>query len=165
MARTICDSVDVYHANIINVGLGIREDNADLRSSVDYANGKGVPVIAAVGNDGASGKAYYYPAAYDAVFAVGSCNKAGEKSGFSQPGADVLAPGEGFTLASRNGVAYGVKGNGYRHFRRLSAQRNGINTQKNGAVKKDQIKKTANLSEKDRKAVFFCDIIELQKQK
>lgn len=112
LARAIRDSVDVYHVNIINVSLGIREDNADLRSAVDYANRKGVLVIAAVGNDGATGKAYY-PAAYDAVLAVGSCNKAGEESGFSQPGADVLAPGEGFTLASRNGVAYGVKGTSY----------------------------------------------------
>lgn len=112
LARAIRDSVNVYHANIINVGLGIRDDNADLRSAVDYANRKGVLVIAAVGNDGASGKAYY-PAAYDAVLAVGSCNKAGEKSSFSQPGVDVLAPGEGLTLSSRNGVAYGVKGTSY----------------------------------------------------
>lgn len=112
LAQAIRDSIDVYQADIINVSLGIQQDHPALRDAVAYADRKGVPVIAAVGNGGIAGKPYY-PAAYDTVLAVGSCDKNGEVSSFSQSGAEVFATGEGVMLASRNGVPYGIKGTSF----------------------------------------------------
>lgn len=112
LARAIRDSIDQYNADIINVSLGIKNDNPALKEAVNYAKEKGVPMISAVGNEGKDGKPYY-PAAYASVLAVGSCDKNGNKSSFSQGGAQVLAPGEGVMLASRNGVPYGIKGTSF----------------------------------------------------
>ena len=112
LAQAIFDSIDIYQADIINVSLGIREDNPSLLKAVSYANQKGIPVISAVGNDGEDGRPYY-PASYDTVLAVGSCDRDGNKSSFTQDGAQVLAPGEGIMLASRNGVPYGIKGTSF----------------------------------------------------
>ncbi len=112
LAEAIRDSVDVYEADIINVSLGIQSDDAVLREAVEYASEKGALVVSAVGNSGVEGKPYY-PASYEQVLAVGSCDKNGEESDFSQTGADVLAPGEDIWLASRNGVTYGARGTSY----------------------------------------------------
>lgn len=112
LAQVIRDSIDIYQADIINVSLGIREDNPALCEAVAYADQKGIPVISAVGNDGEDGRSCY-PAAYDTVLAVGSCDRDGNKSSFSQDGAQVLAPGEDIMLASRNGVPYGIKGTSF----------------------------------------------------
>ena len=112
LAQAIFDSIDIYQADIINVSLGIRQDNPALLDAVLYANQKGIPVISAVGNDGEDGRPYY-PAAYDTVLAVGSCDRDGNKSSFTQDGAQVLAPGEDIMLASRNGVPYGIKGTSF----------------------------------------------------
>lgn len=112
LAKAIRDSVDIYGADIINVSLGIQSDNKALADAVKYAEKKGVLVVAAVGNDGKNGKPYY-PAHYKTVLAVGSCDKDGNESDFSQTGADVLAPGEDILLASRNGQKYGVRGTSF----------------------------------------------------
>lgn len=112
LAQVIRDSVDVYHADIINMSFGIQKDEAAIREAVEYAAEQGVLVVSAVGNSGKNGNTYY-PAAYECVIAVGSCDKYGEESDFSQPGADVLAPGEDIWLASRNGVTYGTRGTSY----------------------------------------------------
>ena len=112
LARAIRDSVDVYGADIINVSLGIRKDDGALLEAVEYAEEKGVLVVAAVGNDGIDGRPYY-PAAYDTVLAVGSCDAEGNMSEFTQSGFDVLAPGEDILLASRNGKTYGARGSSY----------------------------------------------------
>lgn len=112
LAQVIRDSVDIYHADIINMSLGIQKDDPAIREAVEYATEQGVLVISAVGNSGKNGNTYY-PAAYANVLAVGSCDKYGEESDFSQPGADVLAQGEDIWLASRNGVTYGARGTSY----------------------------------------------------
>ena len=112
LAQAVRDSVDIYGADIINVSLGVHKDDEALLEAVEYAEEKGVLVVAAVGNDGDGGKPYY-PAAYDTVLAVGSCDADGAKSGFSQSGYDVLAPGEDIRLASRNGKTYGARGTSY----------------------------------------------------
>ncbi len=112
LAQAIRDSVDIYGADIINVSLGVHKDDAALLEAVEYAQEKGALVVAAVGNDGVDGEAYY-PAAYDTVLAVGSCDADGNKSEFTQDGADILAPGEDIMLASRNGRTYGAKGTSY----------------------------------------------------
>lgn len=112
LAQAIRDSVDVYGVDIINVSLGVHKDDPALLEAAEYAYEKGVLVVAAVGNDGMDGKPYY-PAAYDTVLAVGSCDADGNRSEFTQSGADVLAPGEDIRLASRNGKTYGARGTSY----------------------------------------------------
>lgn len=112
LAKAIRDSIDIYHADIINVSLGIQKDRAELSDAVEYAEEKGVLVVSAVGNDGAEGKPYY-PASYPTVLAVGACDEHGEESDFSQDGADVLAQGEDIWLASKNGRTYGVRGTSF----------------------------------------------------
>ena len=112
LAKAIRDSIDIYKADIINVSLGIQKDVPKLVEAVAYAEEKGVLVVSAVGNGGASGKTYY-PAAYDTVLAVGSCDENGQKSDFSQSGSDILAKGEDIWLASRNGKTYGARGTSY----------------------------------------------------
>lgn len=112
LAKAIREAVDVYQADIINISLGIQKDDDGLKAAVEYAFEQGVLVVSAVGNDGATGMPYY-PAEYDCVLAVGSHDENGEESDFSQPGADVLAPGEDIWLASRNGVTYGTRGTSY----------------------------------------------------
>lgn len=112
LARAIRDSVDVYGADIINVSLGMHREDAALLEAVEYAEKQGTLVVAAVGNGGADGKPYY-PAAYDTVLAVGSCNADGVRSVFSQDGADILALGENLSMASRNGKPYIARGTSY----------------------------------------------------
>ena len=112
LAQAIRDSVDVYKADIINVSLGVHKDDGALLEAVKYAEEQGVLVVAAVGNDGTEGKPYY-PAAYDTVLAVGSCDGDGNQSEFTQSGADILAPGEDISLASKNGKTYGARGTSY----------------------------------------------------
>lgn len=114
LAKAIRDAVDVYGADIINVSLGIQKDAAAVRQAAEYAESRGVLVISAVGNDGKDGKPYY-PAAYDTVLGVGSHDKDGNISTFSQQNgtADLLAPGEDIWMASRNGSTYGAKGTSF----------------------------------------------------
>lgn len=112
LAQAIRDSIDLYGADIINVSLGIRTDEPVLEAAVAYAEQQGVLVVSAVGNGGPE-EPPCYPAAYETVLAVGSCDKNGVESDFSQSGADILAPGEDIWLASRNGKTYGAKGTSY----------------------------------------------------
>lgn len=112
LAQAIRESIDRYHADLICVALGILRDDTTLLEAVRYADEQKIPVLAAVGNDGENGQPLY-PAAYDTVLAVGSCDKNGNRSTFSQNGADVLAPGEDLLLASRSGRTCGVKGTSF----------------------------------------------------
>ncbi len=112
LAAVIRDAIDLYHADIINLSLGVKTDTKALKSAVDYAEKKGVLIISAVGNNGDDGQEYY-PASYDSVLAVGSCGKNGKESPFSQSGADIFAQGEGMLLASKNGYPYGIKGTSF----------------------------------------------------
>ena len=114
LAAAIRESIDVYGADIINISLGIRKDAEAVRDAIAYAEQKNVLVVSAVGNDGESDE-LYYPAAYETVLAVGSHDKEGSVSRFSQQNgtADILAPGEDIWLASRNGKTYGARGTSY----------------------------------------------------
>lgn len=112
LAKAIRDGVDIYNGNIINVSLGINKDDDTVLEAVEYAEKKGVLVVSAVGNGGEEGKPFY-PASYNTVLAVGSCDKDGNKSKFTQKGADILAQGEDIWLASKNGKTYGAKGTSY----------------------------------------------------
>ena len=96
-AQMIRDAVDVYHCRIINLSVGLILDKTSVREAVEYAEEKGVLVVASAGNDYArDGEFIYYPAAYGTVFSVGSVNKEGTAvSDFSQRGdwVDIYACG------------------------------------------------------------------------
>lgn len=113
LAQAIRDSIDVYGANIINLSLGIKTDAEALREAVSYAEEQGILVVSAVGNEGGSDR--YYPASYETVVAVGSHNKYGSPSDFSQRNgtADILAPGEHILMASCDGKPYGSRGTSF----------------------------------------------------
>lgn len=114
LAQAIRDGVDVYSGDVLNISLGIKEDNPEIRKAIAYAEKQGVVVVSAVGNEGDCPD-IYYPAGYETVIAVGSHDKNLELSDFSQRNgtADILAPGEDIWLASRNGKTYGAKGTSY----------------------------------------------------
>ena len=113
LAQAIRDAVDVYGADIINVSLGIKQDEDALRKAVEYAADQGALIIAAAGNDGS--EAPVYPAAYETVLAVGSHDRNHRVSDFSQRNdtVDLLAPGEDVWFASCSGETYGARGTSY----------------------------------------------------
>lgn len=114
LAQVIIDSVDKYGADIINISLGIKKDITEVKKAIAYAEKQGVLVVSAVGNDG-DDEGRYYPAAYETVLSVGSHDKDGEISDFSQRNGttDILAPGEDIWLASKNGKTYGIRGTSF----------------------------------------------------
>jgi len=114
LSQVIIDCVDKYDAKIINISLGIKKDAAEVKKAIDYAEKHGVLAVAAVGNDGKD-KDCYYPAAYETVLSVGSHDKDGKLSDFSQRNGttDILASGEDIWLASKNGKTYGARGTSF----------------------------------------------------
>lgn len=80
-------------ADIINMSWGVRSNSETLRAAIDRADQAGCILIAAVGNDGAT--SLQYPAAWENVIGVGSTDRDGYLSGFSQrnDSVDVCAPG------------------------------------------------------------------------
>lgn len=81
-------------ARVINLSLGGAEYSQTLAEAVAYAEGKGVVVVAAAGNDGGP---VIYPAAIPEVVAVGAIQQDGSVWVKSNRGAglDVVAPGIG----------------------------------------------------------------------
>jgi subtilisin family serine protease len=79
------------NADLIILSLGLNEDKLELRNAIAQAEAKGVPVIAAVGNDGGAIK---YPAAYSSVLAVGGVDQKNQVPKLSNKGEqiDVVAP-------------------------------------------------------------------------
>lgn len=82
-------------AHVINMSLGADAPTTVESSAVAYAIGKGVVVVAAMGNNGTSNPSY--PAAYPGVVAVGAIDSADKRASFSQTGAHIslAAPGVG----------------------------------------------------------------------
>ena len=78
-------------ADIINLSLGSFVGSQTEKDAVDYAVDKGVTVIASAGNSG--GSLPGYPARYENVVAVGSVDRNGSRSSFSNKGGDIWAPG------------------------------------------------------------------------
>jgi len=105
-------AADDYGCDVINLSLGMTEDTTALKQAIAHAVGKGVLVVSAVGNDGTA--VYNYPAAYGSVVGVGSVDKSGSVSSFSQkndsvyvvaPGVDIYGP------SSQSSTGY-AKGSG-----------------------------------------------------
>jgi subtilisin family serine protease len=98
VARGIRYAVD-NGARIVNLSLAGPSSTPDLEDAVQYAQGHGVLVVAAAGNDGADlARTPTYPAAYgeDNVIGVAATRRDGGLSSVSDygPGADLAAPGE-----------------------------------------------------------------------
>lgn len=89
-------------AKILNLSFGGYTYSAAEYDAVSYALEKGCILIAAAGNDGGTeqGTQPVYPASYEGVISVGSCNADGVRSDFSQEydQVDLLAPGEDLFL-------------------------------------------------------------------
>ncbi|MCB5912414.1 type VII secretion-associated serine protease mycosin [Streptomyces pinistramenti] len=89
-----------HGADVINLSLG--DDSASAHpepredAAIQYALGKGVPVVASAGNGGKEGNRASYPAAYPGVIAVTAVNSYGARSPFSTKHwyAAVSGPGE-----------------------------------------------------------------------
>lgn len=82
-------------AHVINMSLGSDAQTTVERNAIAYAIGKGVVVVAAMGNDGSANPSY--PAAYPDVVAVGAIDSADHRASFSQTGGHIslVAPGVG----------------------------------------------------------------------
>ncbi len=89
-------------AKIINMSVGGFSSSYAEQAAVDYAISKGCIMIAAAGNGGALsyGDQKSYPASYEGVISVASCDMQGKRSKFSQYNdmVDVAAPGEDVPL-------------------------------------------------------------------
>jgi type VII secretion-associated serine protease mycosin len=84
-------------ARVINMSLGGTGDNRTLREAVEYANSRGVLLVAASGNARQRGNAVVYPAGYPEVLAVGGTGNTDNITGFSNTGdhVDIAAPSVG----------------------------------------------------------------------
>ena len=82
-------------AKVINLSLGGPSSSITLQNAVNYANNKGVYVVAAAGNSASSTP--LYPAACDGVFAVSATDSLDKLATFSSFGKNVFvgAPGVG----------------------------------------------------------------------
>ncbi|OHA42619.1 MAG: hypothetical protein A3G59_03390 [Candidatus Taylorbacteria bacterium RIFCSPLOWO2_12_FULL_47_20] len=104
-----------HGAKVINLSLGGTSPATYLEEALQYAYNKGVTIVAAAGNNGASSLSY--PAAYNdyviAVGATGSDKNLAYYSNFGE-GLDIVAPG-GDTRVDKNGDGYadGVLGQSF----------------------------------------------------
>jgi len=84
-----------HGADVVNMSLGVRHTGGGLphKEVIDYAQRKGVTVVAASGNDGQHD--LYYPGAFPSVIAVGAADDNGDVAPFSTYGDQVsfIAPG------------------------------------------------------------------------
>jgi subtilisin family serine protease len=96
-------------ADVINMSLGVRHSGGGLphKEVIDYAQRKGVTVVAASGNDGR--QALYYPGAFPTVIAVGAADAQGQVADFSTFGDHVsfIAPGvDVYSTSLEDGYAF-----------------------------------------------------------
>lgn len=109
ICAAIYDAVDLYGCRVINVSVGFALKDDRLEAAIQYAEDKGVIVVAAAGNDNIRApERLYYPAAYDTVVSVGAANEKMEPAAFSQRNnVTVYAPGDALSVVSiRNGRVF-----------------------------------------------------------
>ena len=84
-------------AKIISISAGVVSSSSELENAVNYAEKKGVFIVAAAGG---SGSGIEYPAAYPTVLAVGGTNHGGVRLDNSNigPELDIMATGEYMTI-------------------------------------------------------------------
>ena len=96
--------------DVISMSLGINIDFQSWHDACDAADGAGIVVVAAAGNDGASSSIednVNYPAAYSSVIAVAATDSNDERAWWSSTGPDVeiAAPGVGILSTYPGGYA------------------------------------------------------------
>lgn len=96
-----------HGATVINLSLAGSADDPVLSSAVSYAEGKDVVVVAAAGNDRASGDPVDYPAAYPGVVAVAATDSSNASAGFSETGSYVGVAAPGVSILSTYPVTLG----------------------------------------------------------
>jgi len=103
LARGLLEAVE-GGAQVVNMSVGVRRDNPLLRSAVEAAAAQGVALVAAAGNEGASGR-LAYPAAYPEVLAVTAVDADGRHAVFPNRSraVDVAAPGVAVRAAAEDG--------------------------------------------------------------
>ncbi len=79
-------------ARILNLSLGGKADDPNLRAAVQMARSAGILVVASAGNDNGP---LLYPAAYPEVLAVAATDASDQRAGYSNygTGVDLAAPG------------------------------------------------------------------------
>jgi len=94
VAQGIMQAVD-QGARVINISLGTTGDSAVLRRAVEYAQSRGVVIVAAAGNEQQTTLAY--PASYEGVISVGAADATDAQAYFSNSGENLtlVAPGVG----------------------------------------------------------------------
>lgn len=95
-------------ATAINLSLGGYADVSVLRDVVQQAAALGIPLFAAVGNDGSN--VPFYPAAYPGVVSVTALSRAGQIAGYANTGTQADAAAPGAVIFSYNGFIYGSQG-------------------------------------------------------
>jgi flagellar hook assembly protein FlgD len=101
-------------ADVINLSLGGPSSDRLERDAVQYAQRRGVLVVAAAGNEGTSAK--QFPAALPDVLSVGATTTSGSaRAAFSSYGSwvDVAAPGRGILVAAPGGSYEKVDGTSF----------------------------------------------------
>lgn len=109
LVAAIYEAIDTYDVDIINLSSGSTSSTVFKQVS-DYAEKKGVLLVAAVGNSGAqSGNTLYYPASYDNVVGVGSISADGHRANHSQRNdyVNIMAPGENIYSVRLGGYEQG----------------------------------------------------------
>ena len=106
----IYDAVDVYGCKVINMSWGLKENDPFLQEAIDYADQKGVILVASVGNY--SSTVLYYPAAYENVIGVSSVTIDKNKSSFAQYNKSVMvaASGEKVKSTYKDGAYHTLQG-------------------------------------------------------
>ena len=115
-ANAIYDAVDKFDCKIINISSGAAKGNDELEKAVEYAESKGVLIVASAGNNQEDAKgAVSYPGGYDSVICVGAAEKNGSVAAFSRKNntVDIIAPGTDLYLASIKGTRIRGEGTSY----------------------------------------------------
>lgn len=98
-------------AKIVVLSVGLYRQSPYMSDIAEYAESKGVLLVAASGNDGqllGTKAAIKYPAAYPTVLAVGGATADGKPDGRANPGPemDIVAPWRAYTTAIGGGYKY-----------------------------------------------------------
>lgn len=115
LAQAVITAIDAYHCRVLCISSGINTDEKVLRDAVEYAEKKGVIVVAAAGNDNETHpKKIYYPAAYETVISIGAMDENNKISGFSQRhGVFAAVQGENIKAMALDGTIKKFSGTSY----------------------------------------------------
>ena len=115
-AKAIYDAVDKFDCKIINISSGAAKGSDELKKAVEYAESKGVLIVASAGNNQEDAKgAISYPGGYDSVICVGAAEENGSVTDFSRKNntVDIIAQGTDLRLASIKGTRIRGEGTSY----------------------------------------------------